>query len=154
MKRFMQATWKNGRSTDLPNLAKQTYNAQADLDDTADAALMHDSYTRWLYEGVGLVREYLTAEPTVSNDETTMILLMPGNWEHYSPNAPGLKYAIRELILNGMLGDWYDEVKPELAKTFKQKAELNKAEIYSIIYSLKPPTVTVTSAAGTFAGGQ
>lgn len=136
-----------------PNVAKQVYNLQADGDDTADAGLMHDSYNEWLGVALNQVREYLTAEPTIANkDESTFVLLMPGTWEHYAPNAPGLKYVMLELIQNGMLADWYDETKPDSAKTFRQKSELNKAEIRSIIYSLKPPTVTVTSAAGQFEG--
>ena len=138
-----------------PQVMKQVYNLQADGEDTADAGLMHDSYNKWLGEAVNQVREYLTAEPTITNtDVTSIVLLMPGSWEHYAPNAPGLKYAMLELIQNGMLADWYDGTKPDSAKSFKQKAELNKAEIRSIIYSLKPPTVTITSEAGTFEGEQ
>lgn len=155
LKRFQQATYKQGRALEQPNVVKQVYNLQADGEDTADAGLMHDSYNEWLGEAVNQVREYLTAEPTVANtDVTSIVLLMPGNWEHYAPNAPGLKYAILELIHNGMLADWYDNTKPDSAKGFRQKAELNKAEIRSIIYSLKPPTVTITSEAGTFEGEQ
>ena len=155
LKRFEYATFKQGRALEQPKVMKQVYNLQADSEETADYGLMHDSYTYWLGEAVNQVREYLTAEPVIANkDESTFMLLMPGNWEHYAPNAPGLKYAMLELILNGMLADWYDETKPDSAKTFKQKAELNKAEIRSIIYSLKPPTVTVTSEAGQFEGEQ
>lgn len=155
LKRFERATFKQGRALEQPNVVKQVYNLQADGEETADAGLMHDSYTYWLGEAVNQVREYLVAEPTIANnDESTFMLLMPGNWEHYAPNAPGLRYAMLELIQNGMLADWYDETKPDSAKTFRQKSEVNKAEIRSIIYSLKPPTVTVTSAVGTFEGEQ
>lgn len=155
LKRFERATFKQGRALEQPNVVKQVYNLQADHEESADQGLMHDSYNQWLGEAVNQVREYLTAEPTVSNtDETTLVLLMPGNWEHYAPNAPGLRYAMLELIQNGMLADWYDETKPDSAKSFRQKAELNKAQIRSIIYSLKPPTVTVTSDAGQFEGEQ
>ena len=151
--RFERATFKQGRALEQPQVVRQVYNLQADREDTADEGLMHDSYTRWLWEGIRIVREYLVAEPTVANkDETSFMLLMPGNWEHFAPNAPGLKYAMLELIHHGMLADWYEEIKPDSAKSYKQKAELNKAEIHSIIYSLKPPTVTVTSAAGQFGG--
>lgn len=155
LKRFEHATFKQGRALEQPNVAKQVYNLQADHEETADQGLMHGSYNFWLGEAVNQVREYLTAEPTVANtDETTIVLKMPGNWEHYAPNAPGLKYAMLELIQNGMLADWYDETKPDSAKTFRQKAEVNRAQIRSIIYSLKPPTVTITSEAGQFDGEQ
>lgn len=155
LKRFERATFKQGRALEQPNVAKQVYNLQADSEETADAGLMHESYTYWLGEAINQVREYLVAEPTIANkDESTFMLLMPGNWEHYAPNAPGLKYAMLELIQNGMLADWYDETKPDSAKTFRQKSEVNKAEIRSIIYSLKPPTVTITSEAGQFDGEQ
>ena len=151
VKRFQQVTYKQGRAVEQPNVMKQVYNIQADSEDSADAGLTHDSYQRWLYEAVRVVREYMTSEPTVSNtDETSITLLMPSNWEHYT-NAPGLKYAMLELILNGMLADWYDTVEPDSAVTYKKKAELNKAEIKSIIYSLSAPSVTVSSNAGTFA---
>lgn len=155
LKRFERATFKQGRALEQPQVVKQVYNLQADGEDTADAGLMHDSYTYWLGEAVNQVREYLTAEPIITNtDVTSITLLMPDNWEHYAPNAPGLKYAMLELIQNGMLADWYDETRPDSAKTFRQKSEVNKAEICSIIYSLKPPTVTITSEAGTFEGEQ
>lgn len=151
LKRFERATFKQGRALEQPHVVKQVYNMQADSEDAADAGLMHDSYTYWLGEAINQAREYLTEEPVISNkDETSFNLLMPGNWEHYAPNAPGLKYAMMELIQNGMLSDWYDETKPDSAKSFRQKAELNKAEIRSIIYSLKPPIVTVRSVAGQF----
>ena len=151
LKRFQQATYKQGRALEQPNVVKQVYNLQADGEDTADAGLMHDSYNAWIGEAVNQVREYLTAEPTITNtDVTNIVLQMPGNWEHYAPNAPGLKYAMTELILNGMLADWYDNTKPDSAKGFRQKAELNKAQVRSIIYALKAPSVSVTSAAGSF----
>ena len=155
LKRFERATFKQGRALEQPNVAKQVYNLQADGEETADAGLMHESYTYWLGEAINQVREYLVAEPTIANkDESSFMLLMSGNWEHYAPNAPGLKYAMLELIQNGMLADWYDETKPDSAKTFRQKSEVNQAEIRSIIYSLKPPTVTITSEAGQFDGEQ
>ncbi len=151
MKRFEQATYKQGKALEQPKVVKQVWNLQADQEESADAGLMHDSYSYWLGEAVNQVREYLVTEPAIANkDESTLTLLMPGNWEHYAPNAPGLRYAMVELIKNGMLADWYDDTKPDSAKAFKQKAEVNKAEIRSIIYSLKPPTVTVTSEAGEF----
>jgi hypothetical protein len=40
-----------------------------------------------------------------------------------------------------MLADWYDDMKPDQSKAYKQKAEVNKAEIHSIIYSLNPPSL-------------
>lgn len=153
LKRFEDATYKQGKALEQPQVAKQVWNLQADVEEAADYVLMHESYAYWLGEAVNQVRKYLLSEPAVSNkDETSLVLLMPGNWEHYAPNAPGLKYAMLELIQNGMLADWYDETKPDSAKTFWQKAELNKAEIRSIVYSLRPPTVSITSVAGQFEG--
>ena len=157
LKLMEQATFKQGRALEQPQVAKQVYNLQSDVEDAADAGLMHSSYAFWLGEAINQVREYLTEEPTVgttvqTSDTTTITLLMPGNWEHYAPNAPGLRYAMLELIQNGILADWYDKTKPDSAKTFRQKAELNKAEIRSIVYSLRPPTVSITSVAGQFEG--
>jgi len=150
--RFEKATYKMGRALEQPKAEKLVYNIQADKG-SSDATLLHDSYNRWLSEAIDTVREYMVAEPVLANkDETTFTILMPGNWEHYAPNAPGLKYAMLELIHNGMLSDWYDETKQDLAKEYKRNVQLNKAQIVSIIYSLKPPTVTITSEAGTFDG--
>lgn len=157
LKRFEDATYKQGKALEQPQVAKQVWNLQADVEEAADYVLMHESYAYWLGEAVNQVREYLLAEPSIANkDESTFMLLMPGNWEHYAPNAPGLKQAMLELILNGMLADWYENTKTDSAKTFRQKSELNKAEIRNIVYSLKPPTVSITSVAGTFddEGGQ
>ena len=149
--RFVDATFKQGKALEQPKAEKLVYNLQADTEEATDQRLTHDSYNRWLSEAVNAVREYMTAEPVLANgDETTLTLLMPGNWEHYAPNAPGLKYAMLELIHNGMLADWYDETKQDLAKEYQRNVQLNKSQIVSIVYSQKPPTVTVTSSAGTF----
>ena len=140
-RRFMQSTWKQGRTTDLPNVVKQTYNVQADNEESADAGLMEASFNRWIWAGIDIMREYLADTPTYApkphDDEFVITLLMPNNWEIHS--LPALKYALAELIHNGMLADWYDDTKPDAAKAHKQKAEVNKAEIHSNIYALNPP---------------
>lgn len=88
------------------------------------------------------MREYLSGTPNYDsspNDKEFVInLLMPQNWVVQS--KAGLRYALLELVHNGMLADWYDDTKPDSAAAFKKKAELNKAEIHSIIYSLNPPS--------------
>jgi len=140
--RFQRATWKQGRMLEQPSSAKQVYNLQADSEDSADQGLMHDSYLRWLWAGINIMSEYLVAEPTFANNQLgqsvcTITITMPQNWVIHS--MPGMKYAMRELIHNGMMADWYDDVKQDSAKTYKQKAEVNKAEIQSIIYALNAP---------------
>lgn len=141
-KRFMQSTWKHGRTAELPNVAKQTYNMQADIEESADAGLAEASFGRWIWSGINIMREYLKSEPSYqlppNDDKMDITLEMPKTWNVDSLNA--LKFALLELIHNGMLADWYDDTNPESAKSFKTKAEVNKAEIHSIIYTLNPPT--------------
>lgn len=148
--RFRQATFKQGEAMEQPKAEKFVSTLKADNERGSDVGLMHDSYFHWLLESINQVREYMVNPPVFGKDDTNINLLMPGNWEHYAPNAPGLKYAMIELISNGLLADWYDNIKQDLSRAFKQKVEVNKAEIHSIIYSLKAPTVTVTSASGSF----
>lgn len=142
MRRLERATLKHGRMLEQPKNAAQVYNLQADREESADNGLMEASFDQWLQKGVVIMDEYLSGTPhydsSPNDNEFVINLLMPGNWVIHS--APGLKYALLELIHNGMLADWYDDTKPDSATAFKKKAELNKAEIHSIIYSLNPPS--------------
>lgn len=152
-KRFMQATYKQGEALDQPSVSKQAYNMEADSEIDSDNGLMESSYYKWLWEGVRLISEFVDNPESKSEDDNTEItIIMPSNWAYYSPDAPGLKYAMVELIHNGMLSDWYDSIKQDLSMAFKKKAELNKAEIHSIIYSLRPPTVGINSSYAKFNG--
>lgn len=141
-RRFERATWKQGRMLEQPKSVTQVYNIQADREESADNGLMEASFDRWIQEGVAIMREYVSSLPhydaSPHDNEFVINLLMPGNWVIHS--APGLKYALLELVHNGMLADWYDDTKADSATAFKKKAELNKAEIHSIIYSLNPPS--------------
>jgi outer membrane receptor for monomeric catechols len=142
LKRFEQATWKQGRMLEQPQSAKQVWNLQADHEETADSGLMLASFEQHLWKGVELMREYVDSAAYGENQEANTFiinLVMPQNWVVQS--QAGLKFALLELIQNGMLADWYDDVKPDQSKAYKQKAEVNKAEIHSIIYSLNPPSV-------------
>lgn len=142
IKRFEQAAWKLARMLEQPKSVKQVWNLQADIEDTADNGLMVASFEQHLWEGVNLMGEYLASTPTYGTGQTasvfTITLTMPSNWVIHS--APGLKYEILELIHNGMMGDWLDDMKPDQAATFKKKAELSKAKIQSIVYSLNAPS--------------
>lgn len=140
LRRFEQATWKAGRMLDQPQSVKQVYNLQADREESADSGLMLASFDEWLWVGIDIMREYLVsaAYGEKPDDKTFIInLQLPQNWVIHS--APGLKFALLELIHNGMLASWYDDLKPDQSKAYKQKAEVNKAEIHSIIYSLNAP---------------
>lgn len=140
LKRFEQATWKQGRMLEQPQSVKQVYNLQADQEETADSGLMTASFEEWLWVGVDIMREYLvSADYSVKPYDQTFIinLQLPQNWVIHS--KAGLQYALRELIHNGMLASWYDDLKPDQSKAYKQKAEVNKAEIHSVIYSLNAP---------------
>jgi hypothetical protein len=117
------------------------WNLQADQEESADSGLMLASFEQQLWKGVEVMREYVVdAAYGVKPDDRTFIihLLLPKNWVIHS--EAGLRFALLELIQNGMMADWYDDMKPDQAKAYKQKAEVNKAEIHSIIYSLNPPT--------------
>lgn len=139
--RFLNVTYKRGIASDGTVGKRQVYGMQADTDGSDyDMSIVYPSYERWLYEAIRMEREYMEGEPVTGlKGETTVTLLMPGNWEHYAPNAPGLRYAMLQLILNGMLSDWYEITQPESAAMYRKNAELNKAEITSIIYSLRAP---------------
>ena len=141
LRRFEQATWKMGRMLEQPQSAKQVYNMQADQEESADSGLMDASFERRLWEGVNLLGEYLADTPSYeakpNDDNFTIVLQLPQNWIIHS--APGLKYALLELIYNGMMADWCQDMKPDQAASFKKEAELNKAQITSIIYALNAP---------------
>ena len=137
LKRFEQAAWKLGRSFEQPAIAKQVYNVQADSEESADSGLMDASFGRWLWSGIDIISEYMYSEPVFSGDIVTITLRLPQNWIIHS--APGMKYAMLELIHNGMMADWCEKVKPDMAVAFKKDAELNKAQIKSIVYSLNAP---------------
>lgn len=141
LRRFEQATWKQGRMLEQPQSARQVWNLQADQEESADSGLMLASFEQQLWKGVEVMREYVVdAAYGVKPDDRTFIihLLLPQNWVIHS--EAGLRFALLELIQNGMMADWYDDMKPDQSKAYKQKAEVNKAEIHSIIYSLNPPT--------------
>lgn len=142
IKRFEQAAWKMARMLEQPNSVKQVWNLQADHDEQADNDLMTASFSQHLWEGVYIISEYLASEPGYGNttqtaNTFTITLTMPSNWVIHS--APGLKYEILELVHNGMMADWLDDMKPDQSKAYKQQAELCKAKIKSIIYALNAP---------------
>lgn len=142
LRRFERATWKQGRMLDQPQAARQVWNLQADHEETADSGLMLASFEQQLRKGVEVMREYVVdAAYGVKPDDGTFIihLLLPQNWA--ATSEAGLKFALLELIQNGMLADWYDDTKPDQSKAYRQRAELNKAEIRSIIYSLNQPSL-------------
>lgn len=143
IKRFEREAWKIGRSMEQPQNAKQVSNFQADKEDATDNGLMEASFEDLLHEAMGIIGEYIADSPqpsygTGANANIfTITLNMPQNWLIHS--APGLKYAILELIYNGMMADWCDGLKTETANSYRKKAELNKAQISSIIYALNAP---------------
>ena len=141
LRRFAQATWKQGPMLEQPQSVKQVYNLQADQEETADVGLMQASFERHLWEGIDIMREYLADLPHYEakpdDDNFTITLQLPQNWVIHS--APGLKYALLDLIHNGMMADWYDDVKQDSANAFKKKADLNKAQIQSTLYALNAP---------------
>ena len=131
LKRFQQATWKLGRSTVASS--PLVYNMQADAEETADYGLMDAMYGEWWEKGVHEVSEFVT-----EHDGTSVTLELPSRW---AGSRAALKYALGELLHNGMLGDWYDDVKQDVATAFKKKAVLNQAEIRAIVYSVNPPSM-------------
>ena len=141
IKRFEQAAWKMGRMLEQPNSVKQVWNLQADHEETADNGLMTASFEQHLWEGVYIISEYLSSQPSYGTsthaNEFTITLSMPSHWVIHS--APGLKYEMLELVQNGMMADWLDEMKPDQAKAYRQQTELCKAKIQSIIYALNAP---------------
>lgn len=141
IKRFEQAAWKLGRMLEQPNSVKQVWNLQADHEENADKGLMDASFEQHLWEGVKIISEYLASEPTygtgLASNDFTITLTMPSHWVIHS--APGMKYAMLELIHNGMMADWLENMKPDQANAYKKQAELNKAQIQSIIYALNAP---------------
>ena len=141
IKRFEQAAWKMGRMLEQPNSVKQVWNLQADHEENTDNDLMNASFEQHLWEGVYIISEYLASEPTYGTgtreSEFTITLTMPSHWVIHS--APGMKYAMLELVHNGMMADWLENVKPDQANAYKKQAELNKAQIQSIIYALNAP---------------
>lgn len=140
-KRFEQAAWKLARMLEQPNSVKQVWNLQADHEEQADNDLMNASFDRHLWEGVDIMNEYLATTPAYGtsshSDEFTITLTMPSHWVIHS--APGLKYALLELVHNGMMADWLDDMKPDQSNAYKKQAELNKAQIQSMIYALNAP---------------
>lgn len=141
IKRFEQAAWKMGRMLEQPNSVKQVWNLQADHEEQADNDLMNASFEQHLWEGVYIISEYLASEPSYGTsthaNEFTITLTMPSHWVIHS--APGMKYAMLELVQNGMMADWLENMKPDQANAYKKQAELNKAQIQSIIYALNAP---------------
>ena len=141
IKRFEQAAWKMGRMLEQPNSVKQVWNLQADHEEQADNDLMKASFEQHLWEGVYIISEYLASEPSYGTsthaNEFTITLTMPSHWVIHS--APGMKYAMLELVQNGMMADWLENLKPDQANAYKKQAELNKAQIHSIIYALNAP---------------
>lgn len=141
IKRFEQAAWKMGRMLEQPNSVKQVWNLQADHEEQADNDLMNASFEQHLWEGVYIISEYLASEPSygtsIHANEFTITLTMPSHWVIHS--APGMKYAMLELVQNGMMADWLENLKPDQANAYKKQAELNKAQIQSIIYALNAP---------------
>lgn len=141
IKRFEDAAWKLGRMLEQPQSVKQVWNLQADREDGADNDLMNASFDQHLWEGVYIISEYLASEPSYGtashSSDFTITLLMPSHWVIHS--APGLKYAMLELVHNGMMADWLADMKPDQAASYRKQAELNKAQIQSIIYALNAP---------------
>lgn len=141
IKRFEQAAWKMGRMLEQPNSVKQVWNLQADHEENADNDLMNASFDKHLWEGVYIISEYLASEPSYGtashSSELTITLTMPSHWVIHS--APGMKYAMLELVHNGMMADWLENLKPDQANAYRKQAELNKAQIQSIIYALNAP---------------
>ena len=92
----------------------------------------HDSYLKWLTAGVDILKRNLDTQTYLKGEKTIIKIQLPPSWMIHS--APGMTYAIRELIQNGMMADWHDGSAE--AKEYKKAAELNKAELQSIINSL------------------
>lgn len=99
-----------------------------------DTVHSHDSYLKWLSEGVSVLDKNLDTKMDIAKEKATVRIQMPENWIIHS--APGMKYAMCDLIHNGMMSDWYDGKDADKAKRFRQAAELNKAQLQSIINSL------------------
>lgn len=141
IKRFEQAAWKTARMLKQPNSVEQVWNLQADHEEQADNDLMNASFEQHLWEGVYIISEYLASEPSYGTsthaNEFIITLTMPSHWVIHS--APGMKYAMLELVHNGMMADWLESMKPDQANAYKKQAELNKAQIQSIIYALNAP---------------
>lgn len=140
-RRFEQATWKQGKMLEQPQSVRQVYNIQADHEETADKGLMDSMFDKWVWEGVRIISEYVSGTPGYSdnptNDVFSINVKMPRNWP--TDSFPSLKYALCELVYNGMMADWYENMKPDSALAYKKNADLNKAQIHSIIYSLNAP---------------
>lgn len=140
-----RATWKQGRMLEQPQSVRQVYNVQADENETTDQALMRDSFDRWAWACVDIVREFLRdvphypEKPDQEHDPNDFIipLRMPENW--VVKEQDGLQREMVELVYNGMMADWYDDMKPDQAVIYKKRAEANKAEIHSTIYALNAP---------------
>ena len=94
----------------------------------------HDSYLKWLAAGVSILDKNLDTKTYLKGEKTTILIQMPEEWGTHS--APGIKYAMYDLINNGMLSDWHDSRGSDKAKRYRQAAELNKAQIQSIINSI------------------
>ena len=131
VKRFLQATYKTGRSADLKQ--QIAYNIQADTEESADKGLIDAMYDAWWERCIVEMSEFVT-----EHDEDSVTLSLPSNW---GGSRASLKYYMCELIHNGMLGDWYDDVKPDIATAFKKKAVLNQVEISSTVYSCNAPSM-------------
>ena len=94
----------------------------------------HDSYLKWLQEGVDILAKNLETSSQPKGDVTVIKIQLPPSWMIHS--APGMTYAIMEMIFNGMMSDWYDGWDASVSKRYRQSAELNKAQLQSIINSL------------------
>ena len=94
----------------------------------------HDSYLKWMAEGVSILDKNLDVKTYLDESKTTIKIQLPESWVIHS--APGMKYTLCDLIHNGMMADWYDGMGDDKAKRFRQAAEFNKAQLQSIINSL------------------
>lgn len=89
---------------------------------------------KWFNEGLNIIKERVAAKVEEGGGVLKITMQMPDAWMIHS--APGMKYSLRELIYNGMMSGWYRDVKKDVAEKFRLAAELNKAELKSIIVSL------------------
>lgn len=103
-------------------------------DETNGSMHSHDSYMRWLSEGVSILKKNLNTRQSFSGEKSTIKIQMPESWIIHS--APGMKYTLCELIHNSMMADWNIGRDDDKAKQYRQSAEFNKAQLQAEINSL------------------
>lgn len=99
-----------------------------------DTVHSHDSYLKWLSEGVSVLDKNLDTKMDIAKEKATVRIQMPESWIIHS--APGMKYTLCELIHNGMLAEWNNDRDADAAKRYRQSAEFNKAQLQAAINSL------------------